>query len=311
MIPGTLVLLPLLLRLLTPPASSEPQRKLTAEFVPTDTTVVVLLGTGTPFPNPERQGPATAVLVGERVFLFDAGPGVMRQIRAAGLPINGVEALFVTHLHSDHTLGYPDLIFTTWVMRRAAPLRAYGPTGLRRMTDHLIGAYGEDIVIRTDGLEKEVPGGHEVDVHEIGPGIVYDSGGVRVTAIPVRHGDWKEAYGYRIDTPDRSIVISGDTRWSDAILEAARGVDILVHEAYPEVRVAPEDRPGGHLWPRYLKEFHISDVELGRLAAECKPKLLLLTHVVWMGGTEEEVIAGLRKGGYAGPVLIGEDLGRY
>lgn len=276
---------------------------------------VILLGTGTPYPDPDRQGPATAVTVGERVFLFDAGPGVMRQMKAAGLPINGVEALFITHLHSDHTLGYPDLMLTSWVMRRTKPFPAYGPTGLRRMTDHIIAAWQEDIEVRTEGLEREVPGGYRVDVREIDAArsgrSVYDSAGVRVTAIPVPHGNWREAYGYRIDTPDRSIVIAGDTRYSEAIEKAAEGVDVLVHELYPESRVAPEDRPGGEYWPQYLREFHISDVELGRLAARARPKLLLLTHVIWSGAGEEEVISGIRKGGYAGPIEVGRDLGRY
>jgi len=107
-----------------------------------------------------------------------------------------VTALLVTHLHSDHTLGYPDLIFTSWVMGRKKPLLAYGPAGLQRMTDHLIAAYAEDIRIRTEGLEHQTPGGYRVDVHEIRPGKVYDNEGVRVTAIPVLHGNWREAYGY-------------------------------------------------------------------------------------------------------------------
>src|SRR5438067_9204380 len=126
------------------------------------TTKVILLGTGTPYPDPAASGPATAVVVGKRVFLIDAGPGVMRRLKAANLPINGVEALFITHLHSDHTLGYPDLIFTSWVMRRRAPFPVFGPPGLQRMTNHLLAAYSEDIRIRTDGLEHEVAGGYRV-----------------------------------------------------------------------------------------------------------------------------------------------------
>ncbi len=275
-----------------------------------DSTVVVLLGTGTPYPDPHRQGPATAVVYGERVFLFDAGTGVERQLRAAKLPIGGVTALFVTHLHSDHTLGYPDLILTSWVMRRAAPLEAYGPPGLQAMTDDVMAAWSEDIRIRTEGLEREVPGGQRVDVHEIGPGVAYDSAGVRITAIPVLHGSWAHAYGYRIDTPDRSVVISGDTRPAPALEAAARGVDVLVHEVYPAGRVAPEDRPGGSHWPEYLKQFHTSDVELGGIAARAQPKLLLLTHVIWSGASPDEVVAGIRKGGYRGSVVVGEDLMR-
>jgi len=280
-------------------------------FGTTDSTTVILLGTGGPRPNPLASGPATAVQVGSRVFLFDAGPGIERRLNAAQLPINGVTALFVTHLHSDHTLGLPDLIFTSWVMGRKTPLAAFGPHGLRAMTDHIIAAWSEDIAIRTNGLEHEVRDGYRVTVHEIGAGVVYDSAGVRITAIPVSHGDWKEAFGYRIDTPTRSIVISGDTRPSDRILLAARDVDLLIHEVYPESRALPENRPGGDDWPKYLRAFHTSDVELGRIAAAAKPKLLVLYHVVQNGGTDDEVLAGIRRGGFTGAVVVGKDLQRF
>src|SRR6476660_9875686 len=121
-------------------------------------TQIILLGTGTPYPDPHASGPATAVVVGKRVFLFDAGVGVMRRMNAAGLPISGPEAVFITHLHSDHTLGYDDLILTSWIMRRVSPLQVYGPRGLQRMTNFLLAAYSEDIEIRTHGLEREVAG---------------------------------------------------------------------------------------------------------------------------------------------------------
>lgn len=276
-----------------------------------DSTVVVLLGTGMPRPDPAASGPATAVVVGSRVFLFDAGPGVMRHMAAARLPINGVTALFITHLHSDHTLGYPDLIFTTWVMGRQQPMQAYGPHGLKSMTDHIIAAWREDEDVRTNGLEHEHANGYAVDVHEIHAGVVYDSGGVRVSAFPVLHGDWKEAYGYRIDTPTRSVVISGDTRPSDALLAAARGVDVLVHEVYSAAKLVPEKRPGGGDWPKYMQQFHTSDVELGRIASQAKPKLLVLTHIVRMGATDAELLEGVRAGGFTGRVVVGHDLDRY
>src|SRR5690242_6622176 len=213
-----------------------------------DSTVVVLLGTGMPRPDPDASGPATAVVVGARVFLVDAGPGVERRLAAAHLPIDGVTAVFITHLHSDHTLGYPDLIFTSWVMGRKQPLAAYGPHGLRNMTDHLVAAWAEDIEVRTNGLEQRTPGGYRVDVHEIRPGVVYDSGGVRVTAFLVEHGTWREAYGYRIDAPGRSVVISGDTKPSENLVRVAAGADVLVHEVYPAARMvanATESTP----WP--------------------------------------------------------------
>ncbi len=280
---------------------------------PPETTTVVLLGTGMPNPDPAAQGPATAITVGSRVFLFDAGAGVVRQLSAAGLHVRAhpITAVFLTHLHSDHTLGLPDVILTTWVMGRKSPLPIYGPPGTRAMTANLLAAWREDIRIRTEGLEHEARGGERVDVHEIRPGVVYDSAGVRVTAIPVAHGSWAHAFGFRIDTPERSIVLSGDTAPSAAVERAARGVDLLVHEVYPEVRLTPEARPGGGDWPKYMRAFHTSDRELGALAARAQPKRLVLHHIVRMGGTDAELLAGIRAGGYTGPVTVGRDLGRY
>lgn len=236
------------------------------------------------------------------------GAGVMRQINKAGLPISGPEATFITHLHSDHTLGYPDLILTSWIMRRKKHLLVYGPHGLQRMTDYLYKAYSEDIKIRIEGLERELPDVYKVDVHEITPGVVYDSGGVKITAIPVLHGSWKEAYGYRIDTPDRSIVISGDTRPCEALIKASKGVDILIHEVYSSANVKPENRPGGEFWPQYLKEFHTSDVELGNIAKQSEPKLLILDHIGRLSEKGKDLIEGIRKGGFNGKVVVGKDL---
>jgi len=280
----------------------------------TDSAVVILLGTGNPAPNPAAQGPATAVVVGKRIFLFDAGPGVERQMAAAKLPVRGgpLTAVFFTHLHSDHTLGYPDLIFTSWVMRRSAPLQAYGPHGLRAMTDHILAAWAEDIDVRTNGLEHETPGGYRVSVHEIGgAGVVYDSGGVRITAIPVLHGSWKQAFGYRVDAPGRSIVISGDTRPSPALLEAARGVDVLVHEVYPATMLPIASHEAGRDPTAYFRAFHTSDTELGQLAAQARPKLLVLTHIVGDRSNEQRFVDAIRAAGFTGRVAVGHDLDRF
>jgi ribonuclease BN (tRNA processing enzyme) len=277
-----------------------------------DKTVVILLGTGTPYPNPDRSGPATAVIYNGRFFLFDAGAGVMRQINKAGLPVSGPEAAFITHLHSDHTLGYPDLILTSWVMRRDKHLQVYGPHGLQRMTDYILKAYSEDIEIRTEGLEKKIPDWCKVDVHEINPGIVYDSGGVKITAFLVLHGSWKEAYGYRIDTPDRSIVISGDTRPCQALIDASMGVDILIHEVHPSSIVKTEKRPGGENWPEYLKQFHTSDIELGEIVEQSEPKLLILYHTSRMNDQiEDELLGNIRKSGFKGKIVVGRDMDIY
>lgn len=275
-----------------------------------------MLGTGMPRPDPECFGPATAVVHDGRVFLFDAGAGVMRRMAAAGLSIRGPEAVFITHLHSDHTLGYPDLILTTWVMGRRHALPAYGPIGLKKMTRHILKAWNEDIQVRIEGLERQTTTGYKVDAHEFDVAapegaVVYEKNGVRITAIPVLHGCWKHAYGYRVDTPDRSIVISGDTVPTTTIQEAATGVDLLVHEVYPHHQVAPEPRNGGHAWPGYMQQFHTSDIELGVLAATAKPRLLVLHHIVRHGHDDEALLAAIRAGGYEGEVVVARDLDRY
>jgi ribonuclease Z len=272
---------------------------------------VVLLGTGTPVPDPHASGPATAVVLGARTFLFDAGPGVERQMAKANLAIHGPEAVFVTHLHSDHTLGYPDLIFTSWVMGRDATLSVFGPPGLKNMTDHIETAWSDDIEMRTGGLERLRRDALKVDVREIEPGFVHERDGVRIAAFEVHHGTWKMALGFRVDTPDRSIVISGDTRPCEELIRAASGCDVLVHEVYPAERVAPEDRLGGESWPEYMRCFHTSDEELGAIAARAQPNLLVLTHIIRMGATDEELLAGVRRGGFTGPVAVGHDLERY
>lgn len=278
-----------------------------AAIVPcADSTVVILLGTGNPFPDPDAAGPATAIVVGSRVFLFDAGAGVMRRVRAARLPIDGPTALFITHLHSDHTLGYPDVIFTTWLMGRTKPLDVFGPHGLQSMTDHIVAAWREDIDVRTNGLEHRTPNGYAVRVREISPGVVYDSAGVKITAIPVLHGSWNEAYGYRVDTPDRSIVLSGDTRPSPTIEQAARGVDVLIHEVYPE---SVSGTPRGTSAP-YRRAFHTSDVELGRLAAAANPKMLVLYHHGTPADRGDQVVSTIRGEGYQGRIIFGRDLDR-
>ena len=260
-------------------------------------TQFVLLGTGTPRPDPTRFGQAAAVIVNGSSYLIDCGPGIVR--RAAAMRAKGIEELaspklshvFITHLHSDHTLGYPDLIFSPWVVGRKDALEAYGPKGLRAMTDHLIAAYSEDVEVRTHGLEHGNQTGYKVHVHEVEQGVIYEDANVRVTAIPVKHGSWKHAFGYRFDTADRSIVFSGDTAPCEALEQAATGVDILVHEVYEASEAVPEQRPGGNDWPTYMRAYHTSAIELGQMAGRCYPKKLILNHVLMRHGSEAQLIS--------------------
>jgi ribonuclease Z len=238
--------------------------------------------------------------------LFDAGVGVQRRLAAAGLPINGVTAAFITHLHSDHVLGLPDLILSSWTFGRTRPFALFGPSGLRPMVEHLYEAFREDIANRE--AEYGARGGYQVETRVVRPGVVYDSGGVRVTAIDVEHGQWREAYGYRIDTPTRSIVISGDTRPSEELVRMAAGVDVLIHEVHPAGVTQIGNRPAVD-WPRYISEHHTTSTQLGEIAARANPKLLILYHN-GRRATAEQLIVDIRKA-FSGPIAIAEDLQRY
>ena len=275
-------------------------------------TRVVLLGTGTPNADPDRSGPALAVVVNGQTYLVDCGPGVVR--RAAAAHRAGVDALavkklthvFITHLHSDHTLGYPDLVFTPWVLDRDAPLEAYGPPGLAKMTEHILEAYEQDIRIRIDGLEPANTTGYQVNVHEIAPGLIYQDNNVRVIAFPVRHGSWRHAYGLRFEAEDRTIVVSGDTVPCARLVEAARGCDILVHEVYSQAGF--ESRPPE--WQKYHAAFHTSTRELAEIAQQVRPELLVLTHQLFWGSSPEELVAEIKQH-YDGDVRCGKDLDVY
>lgn len=274
-----------------------------------------MLGTGNPSADPERAGPAVAIVVSNTPYLVDCGPGVVRRASAAfrkgvaGLAVQKLRTLFLTHLHSDHTLGYADLIFSPWVLGRKEQVEAFGPTGLKAMTDHLLAAYSEDIAIRTDGLEHGNRTGYKVNAHEIKPGVVFKDENVTVKAFPVHHGSWKEAFGYRFETPDKIIVLSGDCAPSPSVIENCDGCDILLHEVYTQFgyNESKED------WRNYITSFHTSTKELAELATKAKPKTLVLYHQMFFGGekdTEEGMLKEIRDI-YSGKVVSGHDLEVY
>lgn len=288
-------------------------------------TQVVLLGTGTPNADPQRSGPAVAVIVGENAYIVDFGPGVVRQAARAyemgmvALAPANLKFAFCTHLHSDHTLGYPDLIFTPWVLGRKEPLRVWGPKGLKNMTDHLHAAYGRDIEERMEGKEPANPNGWQVEVAEIEAGIVYEDQELMVEAFPVSHGSFV-SFGYKFTTSERTIVISGDTEPTEEMIRQAKNCDLLVHEAYYaagwETR-SPE-------WKAYHGSVHTSTLELGEMARQIEPKTLVLYHQLFMmdhqsdptrvqekiQAVEQEMIKEV-KSVFTGKVISGQDMGIY
>lgn len=268
-------------------------------------TRVVMLGTGTPNADPGRSGPAAAVVVSGQVYLVDCGVGVVRRAAlAAGdnpelKPVN-LDRVFITHLHSDHTLGLPDLILSPWVLGRSQPLRLWGPAGLADMANAILQAWSKDIAVRTEGLEHANTTGDHVVVHEIVPGQVYHDANVTVTAFAVHHGSWDQAFGYRFQTADRVIVFSGDTTPLEATANACDGCDLLFHEVYNRKGIPTAKLP-------YYAAFHTSAEQLGRLATQARPKLLVLYHQLFEGLPESDLLAQVRAG-FAGPVVSARDL---
>jgi ribonuclease BN (tRNA processing enzyme) len=284
-------------------------------------TQVVLLGTGNPPADPDRSGPATAIVVNGTPYLIDFGAGVVRRAKSAVVD-RGIAALdpvklrvvFATHLHSDHTVGYPDLILTPWVLGRRVPLEVYGPSGIAHMTEHVLEAYREDFATRTKDRGLFTVGafaeGHAVNAHEIKPGIVYKDANVTVTAFATKHA--MESYGYRFDTPDRSIVISGDTNPSQATIDACRGCDVLIHEVLTHEWLAKRRD-----FQAYAAQFHTTTSQLTELAKQAKPGLLVLYHasLSWRPALDAErsspatLLDEMSK--YPGRVVIGRDLDVY
>ena len=231
----------------------------------------------------------------------------MRRAAAAHIKPSDLRYAFVTHLHSDHTVGLADLIFTPWTLERAEPLELYGPPGIRSMANHILAAYREDIQIRLHGGEPSNQTGYKVNAREIKAGLVYRDENVTVTAFRVPHGEWRDAFGYRFDTSDgRSIVISGDTGPSDAVVKACNGCDVLIHEVYSTAGFAR--RPVE--WQKYHARYHTSSAELAAIATKARPALLVLTHQLFWGTSDSDLLAEVVKG-YTGRIVSGRDLGVY
>jgi ribonuclease Z len=277
-----------------------------------------MLGTGTPIPDPDRSGPAVAIVVDSVAYLFDAGAGVMRRAAAAGCkgvvpfaartpnaqPAPRFERVFLTHLHSDHTLGLADVIFTPWIQGRVPPIDIYGPPGTKRLVDGILDGNGEDIAERTAASGGPSREGWKAIVHEINEGVVFQDSLIKVSAFPVPHADWKYAFGYRIQTRDRTIVLSGDTRFEPRIAEQCNGCDVMIHEVYSDSGLAA-NVPA--LRQVYHKHAHTSATQVGDIATRGKPGLLILYHQLFFGASEETLVREVRSR-FSGRVVSAHDL---
>lgn len=273
---------------------------------------IAMLGTGTPIPDPSRSGPAVALIVDDVSYLFDFGPGVVRQAASLSTRYGGMfDALvpdqlrvaFLTHLHSDHTAGFSDLLLTGWVADRDVPLQLYGPEGVEQLVAGTLDAYQDDIKYRVYGLEVTNDRGWRVDTHVIQEGVVFNDNRITVTAFPVIHGSWPNAFGYRVEAGDQVIVISGDLSPNDKIEHYSRDADYLLHEVYCQAGFDQLAEGRQH----YHGQNHTSTRQLAALANAVEPRVLILYHVLFFGCTKRQLMDEIYET-YTGKVILADDL---
>ena len=275
-------------------------------------TKLLILGSGTPNPDPERSGSAYAIVTNGQSYLVDFGPGVIRRASAfspswggefESMEIQNLNYAFLTHLHSDHSAGLADLILSPWVLEREEPLNLFGPRGLKRMADKITDAYQIDIDYRINGSQPSNPEGYKTKVTEITEGIIYKDKYISVEAFENNHGDFKNSFGFVFTTKDKKIVISGDTAYSQKVIEKSKEADILVHEVYSEKGFKEKTRD----WQIYHKAHHTSAPDVGKIASMSKPKKLVLSHILFWGNSKESIVEEV-KSNFDGEVIIAEDL---
>jgi ribonuclease Z len=267
---------------------------------------LVLLGTGYPYPSAERAGPSCAVIVGGKTFILDAGRGTVMRLAGLDVAWDTIAAAFITHLHSDHIDGLPDLFHSSWQFGSGRPFELYGPEGIQNVADGILKFYEADIHIRRDLTEKLSPQGASIKVQEVRDGAVYVfPEDVQITAFAVNHDPVKPAFGYRIDSGPYSIVFSGDTGPDPNLTRYAKDAGILVHEAY--VRPDTGSGRGAYAWTIY--DYHTSAREAGEAAAKANAGILVLTHLI-PGSAPESLFLAEAKKSFDGLIIVGKDLMR-
>lgn len=270
-------------------------------------TQVVMLGTGTPNAEADRVSSGVVVAVDSQPYLIDCGHGVVQRVVDAHQrgkiewDTTALTRLFVTHLHADHIVGLPDLMFTPWIHDRAKKIQAYGPAELQSMVDYLLLAFSENIREHLTGHPLSGEDGYRIDVHAVSEGKYYEDEAITVYALKANHGSLV-AYSYKFVTPDKTIVISGDTKPVPDFVEWAKGCDILIHEVYSSEMF--KTRPLG--WQTYHSQVHTSTEELSYLADQIQPDLLVLYHQLFWRCTPDELVAEMTAN-YAGRVVSAND----
>jgi ribonuclease Z len=267
---------------------------------------VTLLGTGVPTPVMERFGPGTLVEAGGEAMVFDAGRGVLQRLHQLHTPMKQMRSLFLTHLHSDHLVGLPDLWLIGWLTGRAVtPLHVRGPRGTVKMMEHLDAAFQYDIRIRAYD-DRLHPDGAAVLAEDIEEGVVYEHNGVKVTAFAVDHAPIFPAFGYRVDYAGHSLTISGDTRYCENLIRYAKGTDVLLHEVIAAQIMRSKATTNLEAMENVIAH-HTTPEQAGEIFTRVNPRLAVYTHIIPVTSTANDIIPPTRKT-YAGPLEAGEDL---
>ena len=268
---------------------------------------ITLLGTGCPVVHTERYGPAQLVRHGGHAVLVDCGSGVTQRLLAAGLSGRELDAVLLTHLHSDHLVDLFQLILSSWHQGRDRPQRVFGPPGTRAYVDGLMALWRPELEQRIAHERRPSTAALEVEVTEIGPSEVLTLGELRAEAFEVDHRPVRHAFGFIFRTPEARLVLSGDTRACAAVVEAARGADLLVHEVFVhrELPVVAGVRSAETV--ANVASYHTLSSEVGKVAAEAGVGCLALTHFVPPGCDRKALLAEV-VADFAGPVVLGEDL---
>ena len=276
-------------------------------------TKLIILGSGTPNPDPQRYGSGYAIVVNESAYIVDFGPGIVRRISAMSptwggefpsMELKKINIAFLTHIHSDHSGALADLILTPWIMGRDVPLKLYGPPGLDAMSKNITEAYIDDINYRLYGSQPANKLGYTTLVNEISEdGVIYKDENVKVIAFKNAHGDFKNSFGFLFITKDKKILLSGDTAVSENLKKYGKDLDILVHEVFSSETFVNKTKD----WQIYHQAHHTSSIDLGIIANELKPKKLVLSHILFWGASDESLLIDVKKN-FNGKIIIAKDL---
>ncbi|MEO8558816.1 MAG: MBL fold metallo-hydrolase [Rhodospirillales bacterium] len=267
---------------------------------------LTLLGTGCPICDPKRMGPSNLVRRNDKAFLVDCGSGATQRLVGAGSKGAALDAVFLTHLHSDHIVDLLQLILSSWHQGRDRPQFFYGPSGTKRFVDGLLELWRPEFEQRIAHEKRASIAALSVEVTEFTEGQIWQQGDITVRAVKVEHSPIKNAVGFIFEAGGKKLAFSGDTAYCPALIEASKGADVLVHECYlhHEIKPAP-GRTAESM--RNVAAYHTLADEVGKVAAEAKVKCLVLNHFVPTTFDRHEVLKRVRAD-YDGPIVVGEDL---